>query len=102
MTVQVIAIVGVDVPEIATVLYFHAVISHVVSAIVAALFCMSLPEVVSNLAIALSAALAGHTTSPVPPPEYCGIFNVSQTRVAAPLLPVVVSVIHPCFALSCD
>lgn len=36
------------------------------SAIVIPLFCMSLPVVESNLAIALSVAEAGHTTSPVP------------------------------------
>jgi hypothetical protein len=37
------------------------------SAIVIPLFCMSFPVVVSNRAMALSVALAGHTTSPVPP-----------------------------------
>lgn len=37
-----------------------------VSSIVAALFWMSLPVVVSNRAIALSVALAGQTTSHVP------------------------------------
>lgn len=61
------ASVGVEAPDIATVLYFHAVISPVVSAIVAALFCKSLPVVESKRAIALSVELAGHTTSPEPP-----------------------------------
>ncbi len=34
---------------------------------------------------------------PVPPPLYCGIFNVAPVKVAAPLVPVVVSVILFCF-----
>ncbi len=38
VVVPVTASVGVEAPDIATVLYFHAVISPVVSAIVAALF----------------------------------------------------------------
>jgi hypothetical protein len=41
-------------------------IAPVVSAIVTAEFCISLPVVVSNLAIALSVADAGPTTSPLP------------------------------------
>lgn len=67
--VPVTASVGVEVQEIATVLYFPAVMSPVVSAMVAALFCMSFPVVVSNRAIALSVAEAGQTTSPVPAPS---------------------------------
>ena len=34
---------------------------------------------------------------PPPPPVYCGIFNVAPTNVAAPLVPVVVSVRLFCF-----
>ena len=34
---------------------------------------------------------------PPPPPLYCGIFNVAPTNVAAPLVPVVVSVKLFCF-----
>ena len=34
---------------------------------------------------------------PPPPPLYCGIFKVSPTNVAAPLVPVVVSVKLFCF-----
>jgi hypothetical protein len=36
---------------------------------------------------------------PPPLPLYCGIFNVFPTRVAAPLVPVVVKVNAPCFEL---
>lgn len=61
--------VGVELPEIATVLYFPPVISPVVSAIVTAEFCISFQVVASNLATALSVAEAGHTTSPVPQPH---------------------------------
>ena len=61
--VHVTASVGVEVPEIATVLYLPPVISPVVSAIVTALFCSSLPVVESNRATALSVAEAGQTTS---------------------------------------
>jgi hypothetical protein len=35
---------------------------------------------------------------PPPPPLYCGMFNVLPTKVAAPLVPVVVNVILFCFA----
>ena len=33
-----------------------------------------------------------------PPPEYCGMFKVAPTKVAAPLVPVVVKVIGSCTA----
>ena len=36
---------------------------------------------------------------PPPPPLYCGIFKVSPTNVAAPLVPVVVSDIVFCLPL---
>ncbi len=36
------------------------------------------------------------------PPEYWGIFNVLPTSVAAPLVPVVVSVIALCLPLNVD
>ena len=38
----------------------------------------------------------------VPPPVYCGTFNVLPTKVAAPELPVVVNVIAPCLLLNVD
>ena len=45
------------------------------------------------------------TTGAVPvtdvtPPIYCGMFKVFPTNVDAPLVPVVVSVIVPCFAFN--
>jgi hypothetical protein len=64
--VPVTASVGVDEPEIATVLYLPPVMSPVVSAIVTALFWTSLPVVPSNRTTALSTDEAGPTTSPDP------------------------------------
>jgi hypothetical protein len=39
---------------------------------------------------------------PPPPPLYCGIFNVAPINVAAPLVPVVVSVILSCLVENLD
>jgi hypothetical protein len=74
--VPVTASVGVDEPEIATVLYFPPVMSPVVSAIVTALDWISFPVVESNLATALSTADTGPTTSPVP----VGVAHVPSPR----------------------
>ena len=74
--VPVTARVGVDDPEIATVLYLPPVMSPVVSAIVTALFWTSLPVVPSNRTTALSTADAGPTTSPVP----VGVAQVPSPR----------------------
>lgn len=78
---------GVDEPVIVTVLYLPAVISPVVSAIVAALFCMSFHVVVSKRAIALSVALAGHTTSQLPPPLVIVTVTSFHTFVAVTQVP---------------
>lgn len=61
--------------------------SPVVSAIVAALFCINLPVVLSNRAIALSVAEAGQTTSQLP----LAVLAIVTTH--ADQVPVVVSVI---------
>jgi hypothetical protein len=74
--VPVTARVGVDDPEIATVLYLPPVMSPVVSAIVTAELWISFPVVRSNLATALSTADAGPTTSPVP----VGVAQVPSPR----------------------
>lgn len=79
--------VGVEAPEIATVLYFPAVMSPVVSAMVTAESCKSFPVVVSNRATALSVAEAGQTTSH----EADAVLAI-VTMPSAPV-PVVVSVI---------
>lgn len=47
----------------------------------------------------LASQIASVATDP-PPPEYCGILRLSPMRVAAPLVPVVVRVISPCFPSS--
>lgn len=86
VVVPVTANVGVALPDIATVLYFHAVMSPVVSAIVAALFCINLPVVLSNRAIALSVAEAGQTTSQLP----LAVLAIVTTH--SDQVPVVVSV----------
>jgi len=74
--VPVTARVGVDDPEIATVLYLPPVMSPVVSAIVTALDCTSFPVVPSNRTTALSTLDAGPTTSPVP----VGVAQVPSPR----------------------
>ena len=63
VVVQVTASVGVEAQLIATVLYFHQIMSHVVSAIVTAEFCINFQVVESNLTTALSVAKAGQITS---------------------------------------
>lgn len=90
VVVPVTANVGVALPDIATVLYFHAVMSPVVSAIVAALFCINLPVVLSNRAIALSVAEAGQTTShdPQPAVKYSSAVAQAFTRICCKAVPI--------------
>ncbi len=64
---------------------FHP-ITHT-SLTVSTLSCINLPVVVSNLAIALSVALPGHTTSPLHPPVLAIVI------IQSALVPVVVRVI---------
>lgn len=72
--------VGVEEPDIATVLYFHAVISPVVSAIVTAEFWIILPVVPSKRATALSVEEPGQVTSQEP--------LAVEAIVTVPALPV--------------
>lgn len=63
-------------------------------------FFSSFPVVPSKSAGTEFVELAGHTTSPVHA-EYCGILSVFPISVEAPLVPVVVRVIVPCFEFIC-